>query len=399
MQQSSLGKPTSTHPDVEGTAHALVGSLRAIVETTSPQPPSPTYLANQLGLSRVTVSKLLGSLDQSTLFDTLERIPGPDSLRDFVKSTVRINTSSELINNALTSIDRFETLIRDHFGTRDALHAAIGSQSAALRSRIDMSARGDVFKGLRQVLGVEAETWLTSMIFVPHASDAEWASVTTIHGALGMRRLRPDAEVYFTFGPPYHEPGTEPELSKSPVSLQEFYTNEPANLEVSMSHGQLRHRLVGDRLGKDAKVDMLAVSHAVRGSRQYAAPESKLRGVSIFVDTPVRMLVADAIVHKNLFPASEPELFVYNPGARGPANPNDPSRNADRVITAEPVVNVPHGSARFEVDEVPHYRGMLESVSRQIGCALSDFRVHRLRLAYPVPCFQHVIAFQAPERK
>ncbi|MFO0855768.1 MAG: hypothetical protein U0640_00250 [Phycisphaerales bacterium] len=397
MQQSQAGK--TSQPDVEGTAHALVGSLRAIVETTSPQPPSPTQLANQLGLSRVTVSKLLGSLDQSTLFDTLERIPGPDSLRDFVRSTARINTSSELINSALSSIDRFETLIRDHFGTRDALHAAIGSQSTALRSRIDMAARGDVFKGLRQVLGVEADTWLTAMIFVPHATDPEWASVTTIHGAIGMRRLRPDAEVYFTFGPPYHEADAEPQLSKSPVSLQEFYTNEPANLEVEMTGGQLRHRLVGDRLGKDARADMLAVSHAVRASRRYAAPGSKLRGVSVFVDTPVRMLVADAIVHRDIFPEREPELFVYNPGARGPANPNDPSRNADRVLTPEPVVHVPRSSERFEVDEVPNYRNMIESVSRQIGCVMSDFRVHRLRLAYPVPCFQHVIAFEAPDGK
>ncbi len=398
MQQPILGSASNTHPDVEATALSLVNSLRAIVASTSPQPPSPTHLANRLGLSRVTISKLLGSLDQSTLFDTLERIPGPDSLRDFVQSTSRINTPPALIASAVASIDRFETLIRDHFGTRDALHAAIGSQSASLRSRIDIAARGDVFKGLRQVLGMEAETWLTAMFFVPNATEPEWASVTTIHGAIGMRRLRPDAQVYFTFGPPFHEPGCEPELSKSPVSLQEHYTNEPASLEVSMSGSQLRHRLIGDRLGKNAKADMLAVSHSVRGSRRFSAPESKLRGISIFVDTPVRMLVADAIVHRDVFPDSEPELLVYNPGARGPANPNDSSRDADRVPTGEPVVQMPNNAQRFDLDEVPNYRRMVESVSRQIGCSLSDFRVYRLRLAYPVPCFQHVIAFNAPER-
>lgn len=397
MTMTQNHKP-SQPSEVEATAQSLVLSLRALVVTITPQPPSPTHLANQLGLSRVTISKLLGSLDKSTLFDTLERIPGPDSLRDFVRSTSSINTPQHLIDNALASIDRFETLIRDHFGTRDALHAAIGGHSLALRSRIDTAARGDVFKGLRQVLGVEAETWLTAMFFAPHAADPQWASVTTIHGALGMRRLRPEAEVYFTFGPPYHEPGTQPELSKSPVSLQEFYTNQPATLEVGFTNGQLRHRLIGDRLGKDAKSDMLAVSHSARGSRRYSAPDSKLRGVSIFVDTPVRMLIADAIVHKDVFPDSEPELIVYNPGAKGPANPNDPSRDADKVLTSEPVVHTPNNAARFEVSEVPNYLNMLECVSAQIGHSLRDFRVYRLTLAYPVPCFQHVIAFQAPEQ-
>jgi hypothetical protein len=284
----------------------------------------------------------------------------------------------------------------DHFGTRAALHAAIGASTATLKSRVEVTARGDVFKGMRQVLGIEANTWLTSMMFVPHATEADVVSVTTIHGALGLRRLRPDTPVFFTFGPPYHQPGVEPDLSQSPVSLHELYTSEPAKLETQMNGKQLFHRFISDRIDKTALYDMLAVSHSARGSRRFGTEQSRKRGVSLFVDTPVRMLVCDALIHRDLFPDVNPELIVYNCASRGPANPNDPLRDLDRVAFSEAPV-LAEGSDRFDVDEVPNYRLMVERVCTQIDRHPDEFRVHRLRMAYPIPTFQIVMAFAAPD--
>ena len=387
--------PTA-QPDVEATAGELVTSLRDVVDAIPDGPHSPTTMARRLGLSRVTMSKLLGALERSTPFDVLERMPGPDSLRDFVLAAGSVGVNGQTLIAAETAIGRFDGLIRERFGTRAALHAAIGGQSATLRSRIDQAARAEVFKGMRQIIGVETDTWLSSMMFVPSATDPEAVAVTVIHGALGMRRLRPDTPVTFTFGPPYHEPGVEPSLSQSPISLQELYTNEPATLEVQLVGGQLLHRLVDSRLGKDALADMLAISHTARGSRRYASEESALRGVSIYVDIPARTLVCDAIVHRDLFPGSEPRLIVYNPGARGPSNPNDRKRDIDRIPVTETVATIPDGPGRFDVVEVPNYEAMIERVCKQIGKSPDEFRVYRLRMAYPVVGFQIVVAFVAP---
>jgi hypothetical protein len=387
----------AVHPDVEETSQLLTESIRAILAAIPDGPHSPTTLSRKLELSRVTMSKLMGAVEQSTPFDVLERIPGPDSLRDFVAAAARLGADPALIETGGRAIERFDLLIRSRFGTRAALHAAIGGQSSSLRARVDQSARSDVFSGLRQILGLEANTWLTSMFFVPSAVDPEFIAVTTIQGALGMRRLRPDTPVYFTFGSPFRDQSAEPGPSQSPISLQEFYTNEPAKLDVAVSGGQVRHQLADDRIGKDALTDMLAVSHTDRGSRRYAVGESVRRGVSLFVDTPVRMLICDAILHRDVFPGSEPELLVYNPGSRGPANPNDRARDIDRVAVTESVSFIPDSVERFSVPEVPNYAKMIQRICGQIGRSPDEFRVYRLRMAYPVPCFQIGVAFRAPE--
>lgn len=385
-----------THPDLGITARALVQSLRAVLKEVPGAPHSPTALAQRLGLSRVTVSKLLSALEQRTPFDVLERIPGPDSLRDAVSAAAALGVHDSLARPAHRAIDSFDGLIRGHFGTRAALHAAIGHQSDSLRTRVANAARAEVFKGMRQVLGVEAETWLTSMFFVPSKEDAGAIAVTTIHGALGMRRLSPQAQVYFTFGPPYHEPGGQPDPTQSPISLKEFYTNRPATLETSLIGGLLRHRLINDQLGKRALVDMLAVSHNAKGSRRFAAPPAMLRGVSLFVDIPARTLICDAVVHRDLFPGAHPRLIAYNPGPRGPANPNDPDRDIDRMTLAEQVVEVTSLEDWFALPEVPNYEAMVNRVSSQIGHAPAEFNVFRLRMPYPITGFQLVVAFDAP---
>ncbi|MFY7895122.1 MAG: hypothetical protein ACOVP8_02725, partial [Phycisphaerales bacterium] len=186
MQQIAIG---TTSPDLDAAARALAQSLRAVAEALPGGSTSPTALSQQLGLSRVTLSKMLSSLALAEPSEMLERIPGPESLREFVRASGQVGVEQSRIDAAMHAIDTFHQLI-DHFGTRAALHAAIGASTATLRGRVEVTARGDVFKGMRQVLGIEANTWLTSMMFVPHATESDVVSVTTIHGALGLRRLR-----------------------------------------------------------------------------------------------------------------------------------------------------------------------------------------------------------------
>jgi hypothetical protein len=109
------------------------------------------------------------------------------------------------------------------------------------------------------------------------------------------------------------------------------------------------------------------------------------------------MLVCDALIHRDLFPGSDPQLIVYNSASRGPANPNDPLRDLDRVNFSETPTLVPDDAKRFEVDEIPNYDQMIRRVCKQIGHNPADFRTYRLRIAYPIPTFQIVMAFDAPD--
>jgi hypothetical protein len=266
--------------------------------------------------------------------------------------------------------------------------------TATLQSRVDHAGRADVFKGMRQVLGVEARTWVNAWLFSPHASESDVVSVTTLHGGVGLRRLRPDTTVYFTYGQP-QPGGTDPQAISPPkIALHDLCTNEPARIESSVVGGRVQHKLLHDRLGKDALVDMLAVSHDQRGSRRTASSDAPYRGVSMFVDVPVRRLIADLIVHESIFAARTPVLFVYNPGARGPASPNDATRDIDRVESLDQPELVAT-DAQFELDEVPHYASIIGRIAQTHGHDLTQYRTFRAEIAYPIVGFQYTFAFGA----
>jgi hypothetical protein len=306
--------------------------------------------------------------------------------------------SGRPLDQANRAIDSFAGLIRHDFGTRGAFNAAITAQHPELKRRFELASRYQVCMGMRQILGVEANTWLTSMPFVPSPDDDERLAVTTIHGALGMRRLRPDVSVYFAFGAPPQAARETSAISRSPIDLREFCTHAPARLETHLAGGQLVHRLVHERLGRRATVDMLAVGHHPHGCQRYASPERPRGGVVVFPDVPVKTLICDALLHDDAFPGARPELIVYNPGGRGPANPADRRRDIDRVQVSEDIVALGQAADRFRVPEVPRYAEMIARVCSRMGYSPERFRVFRLRMAYPVQGFQIVMAFDAPRR-
>lgn len=388
--------PEAVHSDLATVASSLGGTLTAVIDSIPGGPHRPTALARKLGISRVTASKMLNALARPNPYEMLQDIPGPESLRAVTAVAPELGADAKLVREADEAIDRFARAIRQQFGTRAALNAAISPRSANLQARVEQSSRYEVFKGMRQIMGVEAETWLTSMIFAPSPADPGAISVTTIHGALKMRRLRPDVPIYFTFGPPKQHNTDSAEPPSSPFNLNEFCTGVPAPMETEVAAGQLVHRLAHDKLGKEAVVDMLAASHNPRGAPRYASPERSKGGVSAFVDIPVKNMICDALIHADLFPGSTPELLVYNPGARGPANPNDPRRDIDLVGVPEEIELLGNNKYRFDLPEAPRYQDMVKKMCAQIGRDESEFRLFRLRMAYPVTAFQFVMAFKAP---
>jgi len=368
------------------------------VEAIPGGPHRPTTIARSLNLNRVIVSKMINAVANPDPLEVLEKLPGPESLRAFAIAAREAGVKPSLVDEAIEAISRFAGLIRQDFGTRIAFNAALSPLRPELKLRLAHKSRYQIYMGMQQVLGVSADTWLTSMIFRPSAEDSESIAVTAIHGALGMGRLRPDARVYFTYGPPNVGTNQASNLSSNDIDLRQFCTHEPAQLETHKAGGQLVHRLAHERLGRHAKVDMLAASHNAKGSRRYASPDRPRGGVVVYPDVPVKVLICDAFLHVDVFPRSTPELMVFNPGARGPANPNDPAREIDRVDVPERIDTISLSEEEFDLTEVPNYRHMMTHVAGCLNVDLSQFRMFRLRMPYPVHGFQFVMAFDAPIR-
>ncbi len=398
-----MTKPSSADADrlserVRSVGEELLRSMGLLLEEIPGSPHRPTLLARRLGLSRVILSRVLGALECEDSAEALERFPGPDSLRAIVGAANDAGgIDDKVVQRASGAIDRFGDLIRDDFGTRAALSAALSARNPEMQSRLVMAGRYQVYQGMRQILGVEADTWLTSMMFMPSREDPEMLEVISIHGPLGMRRLRSDVGVHFTFGPP-DRGGSADELSSGAVDLSEFYEHRAARIESHVAGGQIVYTLADERLGRNSEVDMLALSCDPRGSRRFATPERPRGGAVVFPDVPVKTLVCDVLIHEDAYAGSPPQLIVFNPGARGPANPADPSRAIDRVEASETVESLGQGLERAGLSEMPRYTDMVDRVSARFGRDPGQLRVFRLRMSYPVQGFQFVLAFDAVKR-
>jgi hypothetical protein len=288
-------------------------------------------------------------------------------------------------------------VIREEFGNRGALNAAISGDSSVLRRQVEMASRYQVFKGLSEIRGMSAETWFSSSIFFPSARDNDLIESTMIQGALGIRMLRPDSKFYFSSG---YSPREFPnmELSRHEnMNLGEFLNHPAARVETIDGGNHLQHVVSPDRIGKDSLFDTIYVSHAARASRRYATPERKRGGVSTFPNIPAKALILDMFLHKDVFTGNMPELLVYNIAVRGPAMPYDPGRRLVLVASTEQVESLGAAPTRLDVPEIPNYAKIVERVASGWHHNLDEFRLYRLRVTYPVIGFQFVVAFEVPE--
>lgn len=392
-------REAGTLTDPSGLAGALSIRLGALLDALPVTAQGPTALARALGVNRVPVSRLLGVLRREPGADMLASMPGPETLRAIVSAAGREGVAQALVGAALEAVDDFDALIRT-FGTRSAFDASVSVREPEALDRFEQASRYQVFLGMSRVLGVEAEMWLSALIMTPSAGSETALDVTAVHGALGMRRLRPDVTVSFTYGAPHGAVGVPGGSSDLALDLSPYYTRTPAPLRSLDRGGNVVHEFCPEALGKDAVYDMLAGAHAPGHSRRYSDDRRSTRGVVVIPDIPVALMVVDLFVGEGVFPGLSPTVYLYNTVARGPADIEDPARLHDRQpppAKLEPLgIGAGAGLGAISVDRLPGYGKMLTAVLGHVGRTTAGLRGWRLRVPYPLYGFQWVLAFDAP---
>ena len=173
--------------------------LRAVLEALPNRPTRPSMLARTLGLNRATASKLLSATGKGNSLELLHGIPGPEPLRGLLQSAASVGVAGDLVDEALEAVQAFDDLIRMDAGTRGALDAVISSALPGVREKLELSSKYSVFKGMSQLKGVQADTWLGAAIVTPCPSDPLRHDLAWLTGALGIQRLRSDVTVAFSY--------------------------------------------------------------------------------------------------------------------------------------------------------------------------------------------------------
>ena len=341
----------------------------------------------------------MGAIVLTNPLDTLQRVPGPETLRGIVEAAVAQGAPQPTADAAIDAIEQFSRIIRDSFGTRAALNAAISANQPDMQRRLELDSRYRVFKGMRELRGVEAATWLSTTFVTPNKGNPEILSATMLQGFIALRRLRSDVPVTFAFdaiGEVANARTDAVNIPSSTLSLEDLYTNKPAALDLDTMGGKMMYRLRQSGLGKHALTDMLAIVRLPEWRSRYARPERPLVGPFAQPNAPVKLLVFDMLAPVGTFTDEFPLLSVYAPSMRGAANPNDAWRDIDRAAVPETVEIYQARNHSFELPEVPNYRQMLARVAGELGQDLNALQLYRVRMAYPVFGFQFVMSLHLP---
>lgn len=381
---------------------ALSSGFRELLDALPGAPHGPQALALALGLDKVLTSRLLKSVRSPDPLSAIHRAPGPEPLRRVLRAAKRRGSAPERIRCAARAVDAFELLIRQEAGDRSSLGAILSSWLPEAREEFELRRKQSAFKAMSQLKGVSADVEFSTVLLAP-SDDGTHLDVVWVMGKYGVQRLRPGAIVKFVTRrlEPEADERIPCDLNGSliagfeDVRLDQFCQAPPAPL-IASRHGDVAQYTLGDSgFGPRSNVDVVFAEVNRREIRRYASSAGHRRSyVFAEVATPVKTLIFDALVHRDAFPGSDPELYIYDTQGSGVANPNDPSRDIDRFDTADRVRRCDLRELRTA--QVPKRRELMTHMFNQLGWDPADFRAYRCRIDYPIYGSQPMLVFDPP---
>jgi hypothetical protein len=408
MEKTEITQPSTTaaiERRIDHVMRTLRASLGAVLASLPGDPHRPQELARLLKLNKTLSSRLSRAVRTPDPLASAHVMPGPEGLRIVLKAAARKGVSAETIAAAEGAVTAFDQLIRRDAGDRGALDAIISDALPHARQRFEMYNKQAMYKAVANLKGATASVNLRTYLVHPGDNPARH-DYAMILGLLGLRRLRPRAvaqvsNVHLTANGRTDARHT---LDGRPVEgidglLLEPYCSLPlSKLVVRHMGSSIHYILEGEQMGPNSGVDVV-IAEVNRGFfKRHQLPGGRRRSAgSAEVEQPVKTLIFDMLLHEQVWPECEPELNMYDMVVRGPADPNDPSRDIDRLDLAESIQFLGHGVTRFRVAEIPNYLEMLGNVCGKMGWDPKKFRGYRCRIDYPFYSSQICMVFDPPQ--
>ncbi len=371
----------------------LAQSLHAALASLPGFSVRPKWLATALGQTVATMSRLMKATRHSDPLAVALHIPGPDPLRRLLAAAREKGAARAAVAHALAAVEDFEALIQRAGGDRSTLNTILTTWVPASRREFVLRRRQAIFKNLSELKGVATAVELDAKILHP-SEDGAHMDIAVIHGAFGVERIRPDVPVKFEtlrlLRNPKERRATN--LAGDPVAddldcvrLDQFCNAPPAPLVGKVIGDRVQYTLAGDSFGIGASFD-LVLAELNLAEIPLGTESGQERTVFFFnvIDHPIRKLVFDLFVHRDLFPGREPELTVHDTSSSGPVRPEDPERDIDRMELIERVELLGAGTAGVRLVEIPHYVRLLEHAYATLGWDPADFRGFRVQVDFPL---------------
>lgn len=403
------------HRRVEHLGAVLAETLGVVLSEIPGRGVGPQMLANAIGITVATASRLLKALSQDRPVAVLQLLPGPNPLRRIVTSAREKGVSERAASAALETIEEFDRLIRTEAGDRSAFKAMLSAWLPEERREFEAARRQSIFKAMCEIDGVSSDLELNCIVLKPGKAEGQ-LDLIDIKALLGIDRIRPDA-ILKLGTQALHTSMSEAEMAvagegRQPrnlagelaldglhsVRMDEFCSARPAPLAVDTFGSHVQYTLGPTGFGPSSTVDLVLVE-VNRDELPVREPREGWSRPYFFQvpEVAVRQSVFDLVIHRDVYPDCNVELIGFDTAGRGPASVNDETRALDRRKVYEEITPLGSGLQRMRLLEFPRYTELVRQVMDKLDCDSDEFRAYRVKIPYPLSGTQITLALDRPK--
>ena len=286
-------------------------------------------------------------------------------------------------------------------GGREGMDTALSSEIPELRQASDKRARRSMFKAMTKLTGFELDTFYAAYWYMPSPANPAMCDNAWVSWTRGLRRYRRAGKILIG-GVLASENADQPvrramdgrEIADDPskMVIPEFSSADGAMLSLHRADRVMG--LVLDEgapaLGEPLNVAQGTWSEAI--SPRYAKPGKTWEYLRLSMRRPTRVLVSDIILGPEIYPDVTPVVssrlsgIPFAPSTEGPeASPFDMAEQGYELTEIDPIRRGLH------CPDAPGLDGLIETVHAQRGWNLSECRVWRLRIEYPMPMIETMV--------
>lgn len=351
-------------------------------------------MAREFHLNKNLAWKIAKLVHQAPSHESLSFLPGPSGFRIFLDAMEAQKTSPADRKAAQKAYDSFQEMVDRHASDRATMQLLLDSLAVEEgdASRLEES-RQLAYQGNSGILGIQADVKLASFFVAPNPDQPELLDTATLGGLFGLRRFRPNASWVLSRTTLFDDEGTEYIASKrqaldpnfpgpGPSLMGDFCSKPTPEVTVRRVGRRELYELKQGPIGNTGACDV-CFGHFFRADvPRYRDEQNENGEFHLFLSSPVKTLVLDLFLHKDLGMGQAPEALM-------PLNFNQDVMSL-QVRDEQDYLPLPeepqrlHGARPSVVTPlVKRYPEMTDVVYERLGWAAEDFRAWRMKINFP----------------
>ncbi len=359
-------------------------SLRAAIASLPERPAAAADLARSAGVSRKLAWQVWKIAHQSEMPGYPGGLPGPAALAGFARSAGEAGVPREVVVRIEDAVRGLENLAVLHSGDRASLYSMLRWASRPRNAGVDEAVRRQAFQANSEIWGIQSQAVFQAMLLAP-GSEPGRVDDLTLSGEVGIRRLRDGARCAVTGVGQRSAPGRGARsLTGEPGPLIPEFSSVAAPFVTTSTDAQGRARLelMEAPVGREGEITFVLGELFENAGRRTGTAERSKAHFTMHAQRPYGVYICDLLVRRDLWSVLEAQVRVYS-AAEGYALDQASRREADLLPIAAEIEDLGQGLGAAACVDLPRHQELISWACGRVGWNPEQFRVHRLRLAYP----------------